>query len=322
MKRCLIIISLIVFVGLMTDGAPQGDPKFGSAEAAEIKLFNGPPQGTWRPMAVTLQLNMQKGIPDLRVNIEPGGGASNVIAANDQPVWAMAMASSSYDGFLGNPPYTKKMTNIRQVAILFSQFHVIMTTVQTGITTMEGLKGKRVNVQQRGYASELVNQMILSEYKLTYKDIVPQFLGENDAIDALKDGHIDANMASGISPYPPLVDLMTMRGAKLLIMSDTVIKNMGKRNQGLIYGIIPGGTYSAIKEDIPTINTPTILIVNKDVPEDFVHEITKVLTNSLPERQQTFDFLKKMKPEEMSADVGIPFHPGALRYYKERGWAK
>lgn len=322
MKRCLVVISLIVSIGLMMDGTQMGIGRFGSAEAAEIKLFNGPPQGTWRPMAVTVQLNMQKGIPDLRVNIEPGGGASNVIAANDQPVWAMAMASSSYDGFLGNPPYTKKMSNIRQVAILFSQFHVIMTTSQTGITTMEGLKGKRVNVQQRGYASELVNQMILSEYKLTYKDIVPQFLGENDAIDALKDGHIDVNMASGISPYPPLVDLMTMRGTRLLIMSDTVIKNVGKRNQGLIYGIIPGGTYSAIKEDIPTINTPTILIVNKDVPEDFVHEITKVLVNSLPERQQTFDFLKKMKPEEMAADVGIPFHPGALRYYKERGWAK
>lgn len=322
MKRCLVVISLIVSIGLMMDGTQMGIGRFESAEAAEIKLFNGPPQGTWRPMAVIIQQNMQKGIPGLRVNIEPGGGASNVIAANDQSVWAMAMASSSYDGYLGNPPYTKKMSNIRQVAILFSQYHVIMTTLQTGITTMEGLKGKRVNVQQRGYASELVNQMILSEYKLTYKDIVPQFLGENDAIDALKDGHIDANMASGISPYPPLVDLMTMRGAKLLIMSDDVIRNVAKRNEGLIRGKIPAGTYPAIKEDVPTINTPTTLIVNKDVPEDFVYEITKALANSLPERQQTFDFLKKMKLEEMAVDVGIPFHSGALKFYKERGWAR
>ena len=322
MKRCLVIISLIVSMGLMMDGAQMGVGRFGSAEAAEIKLFNGPPQGTWRPMAVTIQQNMQKGIPGLRVNVEPGGGASNVIAGNDQSVWAMAMASSSYDGYLGNPPYTKKMNNIRQVAVLFPQYHVIMTTLQTGITTMEGLKGKRVNVQQRGYASELVNQIILNEYKLTYKDIAPQFLGENDAIDALKDGHIDANMASGISPYPPLVDLMTMRGAKLLIMSNVVIQNVAKRNQGLLPGKIPAGTYSGIKEEVPTINTPTTLIVNKDVPDDFVYEITKALANTHSERQQTFDFLKSMKPGEMAMDVGIPFHPGALKFYRERGWAK
>ena len=95
MKRCLVIISLVISVGLMMDGAQFAAGKFGSAEAAEIKLFNGPPQGTWRPMAVTIQQNMQKGVPGLRVNIEPGGGASNVIAANDQIVWAMSMASSS-----------------------------------------------------------------------------------------------------------------------------------------------------------------------------------------------------------------------------------
>ena len=322
MKRFFVLMAALVSIGLMMDGAQMGVDRFGSAEAAEIKLFNGPPQGTWRPLAVTIQQNIQQKIPGLQVSVEPGGGASNIIAGNDQRVFAMAMASSSYDGYLGNPPYTKKMNNIRQIAVLFPQYHVIMTTLQTGITTMAGLKGKKVNVQQRGYASELINQMILNECKLTYKDIAPQFLGENDAIDALKDGHIDANMASGISPYPPLVDLMTMRGAKLLIMSNDVIQSVANRNKGLLPSKIPAGTYTDIKEDVPTINTPVTLIVNKDVPDDFVYEITKALANTHPDRQQTFNFLKQMKIDEMAMDVGIPFHPGAIKYYKERGWVK
>jgi len=159
----IVFISALVWVQVGVAGEIKGD----------IKLFNGPPQGTWRPMAVTIQQNIQNQIPALRVSIEPGGGASNVIAANDQRVLSMATTSSSYDGYLGSAPYQKKMENIRQVMVLWSMLHVIMTTTQTGITSIEQCKGKRVNVQQRGYASELINQMILSEYNLTYKDIIP-----------------------------------------------------------------------------------------------------------------------------------------------------
>jgi hypothetical protein len=306
----------------MMDGAQIAAGRLESAEAAEIKLFNGPPQGGWRPMAVAVQQNMEKGIPGLKVNIEPGGGASNVIAANDQVVFAMAMASSTFDGFLGNPPYKKKMDQIRQVMVLYPQYHAIMTVPDKGINSIADFRGKRINVQQRGYAAELINQMILKEYNLTYKDITPQFLGENDAVDALKDGHIDANMASAMSPYPQFLDLITMRPAKLLPMSKEVLQNLAKQNGGLIPATIPGGTYTAIKEDIPTINTPTTLIVNKDVTDDFVYEVTKVLVNSLPERQQIFNFISKLKPAELAANVGIPFHPGALKFYRERGWVK
>ncbi|OGP59234.1 MAG: hypothetical protein A2162_09735 [Deltaproteobacteria bacterium RBG_13_52_11b] len=325
MKRYCVVISLIVSIGLMMDGVQMGVGGFGSAEAAEIKeikFFNGPPQGGWRPMAVIIQQNMQNGIPGLRVNIEPGGGASNVIAANEQPVLAMAMASSTYDGFLGNPPYKKKMDDVRQVLVLYPQYHAIMTLAGKGINSIADFKGKRINVQQRGYAAELINQMILKEYNLTYKDIVPQFLGENDAVDSLKDGHIDANMASAMSPYPQLLDVMSMREVKLLGISREALQNLAKANKGLLPSRIVAGTYVSIKEDIPTINTPTTLVANKNVPEDFVYQVTKVLVNTFGERQNNFDFLKKMKPEEIASEVGIPFHPGALRYFKERNWIR
>jgi TRAP transporter TAXI family solute receptor len=322
MKRCLVIIALIMSMGLIMDGVQCGTGEFGIAGAADIKLYNGPPQGGWRPVAVTIQQNMEKGIPGLRVSIEPGGGASNVIAANDQNVLAMAMASSTYDGFLGRAPYTKKMDNIRQVMILYPQYHVIMTIADKGINSINDFKGKKINVQQRGYASELINQMILKEYNLSYKDIAPQFLGENDAVDSMKDGHIDANMASGMSPYPQLMDLMSMRKVKLLNISREALQNMAKANKGLLPDTIEVGTYPSIQEAISTVNTPTILIANKDVSDDFVYEITKTLVNTFGERQNSFAFLKKMKPEQMSADVGIPFHPGALKYFRERNWIK
>jgi TRAP transporter TAXI family solute receptor len=164
--------------------------------------------------------------------------------------------------------------------------------------------------------------MILKEYHLTYKDITPQFLGENDAVDALKDGHIDANMASGISPYPPLLDLLSMRKVKLLGISREALQNLAKENRGLLPSKIVAGTYPSINEDISSINIPTTLVVNKDVPEQTVDEVTKALVNTFGERQKNFDFLKKMKPEEMAAEVGIPFHPGALKYFKERNWIR
>jgi len=84
--------------------------------------------------------------------------------------------------------------------VLWSMYHHIVTLAKRGIASIEDMKGKRVNVTTTGFASELVNQMVLSEYNLTYKDIVPQFLGQNDAVDALKDGHIDANMWVEVIP--------------------------------------------------------------------------------------------------------------------------
>ena len=129
-------------------------------------------------------------------------------------------------------------------------------------------------------------------------------------------------MSMGTPPYPPLLDLMTMRGVKLLVLSNKVIQNLSKRNRGITPSKIVAGTYASIKEDVPTIDIPTTLIAHKDLSEDFVYEVTKALVNTFPERQQNFDFLKKVKPEELAMDVGIPFHPGALKYYKERGWIK
>ena len=321
-----ILVSGALILGTLFNWAEIGAGRSGFAEAGEItrdiKLFNGPPQGGWRPMAVMIQQNMQKEIPGLRVNIEPGGGASNVIAGNDQQVLAMGATSSIYDGYLGNAPYKKKMENIRQVMVLWSMYHHIVTLAKRGINSIEDMRGKRVNVQQRGFASELVNQMVLSEYNLTYKDIVPQFLGQNDAVDALKDGHIDANMWVEVIPDAVMVDLMSVRDLKVLVMSDKVIQNLAKRNKGLIPGRIPAGTYPGIKEDLPSLDLPTTLLANKDLSEDLVYEITKALVKTFPERQKAFEFLKKKRPEDMAVNVGIPFHPGAVKYYKELGWIK
>lgn len=288
-----------------------------TSSGLKVKLFQGPPQGTWNPIANAIKKIIEDKVQGSTVSFESGAGASNVIAANSgKGEFAMVVSNSAVDGLKGLPPFNAKMQDIREVAVLYEQPQQILT-FNPNIKSVNDLKGKKVSVMQKGYGAELVNQIILKAHGMSYNDIDEQFLGENDSAESMRDGHIDAIMYAGNIPTSVVIDLASTGKLRLVSLSDDMIKKISQENSALHKYIIPKGTFSGVNEEVGTIASSVNIVSNKNVSDDIVYAFTKALVEGLPELQKQFAFFKEMNAEAMARDLGVPMHPGAEKYYKE-----
>ncbi|MPZ56605.1 MAG: TAXI family TRAP transporter solute-binding subunit [Rhizobiales bacterium] len=292
-----------------------------SATAETVRLFNGPPQGTWRPIAEQLKKVIEATTKD-QVIIEPGGGLSNVIAVTSgKGQLAMAVSAPLFTGLEGKPPFKERLTNVQTLATLYYQPAYIMT-FDDKISKLTDLKGKRVSVMPKGYAAEAMNQLVLKMVGLSYGDIREQFLGEVESADALRDNHIDAIMGMGDTNYSIAIDLASTGRLKLVSLENDTVAALQKANAGLYPYRFKAGTYSGMKTDFTTFATTVLVVARSDYPEAKARAITKGLIEALPDLQKSFNSFKGMTKETMAKDVGLPFHPGALAYFREAGIAR
>jgi len=300
--------------------ASCGMPLFGDAQAqTTIRLYNGPPQGTWRPITNVIKRAIEQKLAGVTVTIEPGGGLSNVIAVDEgKGEIGMVASAALFLGIDGKPPFKKATKNVRVLATLYPQ-PAYMMTFSKDINTITDLKGKRVSVTPKGYASEGVNQLILKTVGMSYADIEEQFLGEVESANAMRDGRMDAFMAMGDIPYSIVVDLASTGKLHLINLGSDHIDRLRGINKGFFKFNIKGGTYQGIASDYPTFGVSIIMLANAKVPDATAKSITRAIVEALPELQKNFQAFKIMTPKEMAQEVGVAFHPGAAAYYREAG---
>jgi TRAP transporter TAXI family solute receptor len=232
-------------------------------------------------------------------------------------------SSSGVDGYLGRPPFKKKMTEERQLANLYPQYFQMAVLVKSGIKSVADLKGKIIGPGPKGFTGEFASRQILQVYGLSYKDMRKvQHVGYNDTIALMKDGHCDAFLGCTTIPASAIMDLASNRKIRLLSLPPDKIKAMMKLNAGYSKKTIPKGTYEGVDYDVQTVGWYTHLIISAKLPDDLVYKITKSLVTNLPRFGQVVKAMKSATVKELAADVGIPYHPGALKYYKEIGAIK
>jgi TRAP transporter TAXI family solute receptor len=166
---------------------------------------------------------------------------------------------------------------------------------------------------------------ILEVYGLSYKDLAKVNFGSyNDSVSLMKDGHIQAFSFISTVPAAPLLDLQTSRKIRLLDIPDDKHQAILKLNAGYARRRIPivKAVYKFLETDINTFGTYTHLIVRADMGDDMVYGITKALATNIPTLAAVVKDVKDLNLAEMAQDVGVPFHPGALKYYKEVGAIK
>ena len=116
--------------------------------------------------------------------------------------------------------------------------------------------------------------------------------------------------------------MSSVRPTKFVNLEEEKIAAILKQNRGMIRIVIPKGTYPKIDSDTTTVAIQASLIANKDVPDDIVEKVTKALVEGIPRWKKNFASMKGLTVEGVSGDIGIPYHPGALRYYKSIGVIK
>jgi hypothetical protein len=290
-------------------------------EKFDLKMMTGPMGGSWYPLGGAIADAIQKEIPGVTVSVAPGGGMANVEGLElGKCDIGYSNSSSAVDAFYGRPPFKKKMENMRQLANLYPQYFQMVVWEDSGIKSVADLKGKAISPGPKGHTGELLAQQVLEVYGLSYKDMAKiHHVQYSDSVSLMKDGHAQAFILGTTIPASTIIDLAAAKKIRLLALPDDKIKALQKINAGYLKRVIPKGTYPGVDYDAPGVGYFTHLVISAKLPDELVYKITKTLANNLPRFANVVKDMKSTTPKDLALDLGIPYHPGALKYFKEIG---
>ena len=289
------------------------------AMAAEMRLMTGPQGGVWVPLGGQLKDLWEKAVPGLAVQALPGAGIANVRAIEENKAEVgFGNSISTVDGLAGNAPFPKKHENICNVASLYPQYFQMLVPVDSGIKTVKDLKGKAITTQPRGNTGELITGQLLKVHGMSYSDVKISFVSYTDSVEQVKDGHAQAFSLGTAIPSGAVMDLASARDVKLLDLSAD-LDGMRKLNPGYTLVTVPKGTYPKQGEDVKVIGYATHIVASCKLPAEQVYAMTKAIADNVPALAATSKALAGLTPKLMAEDVGVPFHPGAAKFYKEKG---
>ncbi len=293
-------------------------------EKVDIKMMTGPMGGSWVPLGGAIAELIQKNIPGTTVSVTPGGGIANVVGVQEGKAdIGFGNSSSSVDGTLGRDPFKAPTKNVVQLATLYPQYFQMVVLEDSGIKSPADLKGKGICPGPKGHTGELLAQQVLQIYGLSYKDMSKiNHVSYADAVSLMKDGHVEGYLLGTTIPASSIMDLAASKKIRLLSLPDDKIKELQKINAGYLKRIIPAGTYTGVNYDVNGVGYFTHLVISAKLPEPLVYKITKVLTENVDRLGDVVKDMKGVTAKDLALDIGVPFHPGALKYYKEKGVIK
>ena len=289
------------------------------ATAQLIRIMSGPQGGSWYPLAGAIQSIVEKDVPGTSVRVAPGAGISNVLGVeNNKAEMGFGNSVSTFDGIHGNDPFKKKTDNVCHIATLYFQYFHIVALADAGIKTVADINGKILTTQQKGNTGEQMTRDVLKVYGLDYGKLRKVNFGSySDSVEQLKDGH--AHVFTGVTTIPAsaVMDIGTSRKITILAVTDDKLRVLQKVNKGYDKRVIKAGTYPGMDKDVQTIGTWTHLIMRCSTPEDLVYKVTKALAANTTQLGHVVAAVKGLTAKELAIDVGVPYHPGARKFYRE-----
>ncbi len=292
----------------------------GAASAQQqLRLMTGPQGGSWYPLGGAIQTIIEKTLPGTSVQVSPGAGISNVLGVQaGKADLGFGNGVSTVDGIAGRDPFKEKTSNVCQIGTLYFQYFHMVALADSGIRSPADLKGKGLSTQQRGNTGEQMTRAVLQVYGHSYDTLSKVNFGSyNDSVAQLKDNQAQVFTLITTVPASSVMDLASARDIRVLEIPDDKLKELQKINAGYDKRIIKAGSYPKQDKDVQTIGTWTHLIARCDLPEDTVYKITKALVENIDNLGAVVSAVKGLTAKDMATDIGVPYHKGALRYYKE-----
>jgi TRAP transporter TAXI family solute receptor len=234
---------------------------------------------------------------------------------------ALIMADVGWDAYQGKGKFKGKVS-LRTAAVLYPNNMHIVTLEGKGIEKVSDLKGKRVSTGAPGSGTEVKALRVLEAYGLDPdKDMTRDKLGASESAGALKDRKIDAYFWDGGLPTASVTDLGATPGIKMKLIGheDAIPKMRGKYGPLYVKGIIPAKTYPGQDTDVPIAVVWNLLVCNEKMKGDVAYDIVKTLFDHKPELVTVHREARFLSLEPQVGGSPIPLHPGAIRYFTEKG---
>jgi|LSQX01.2.fsa_nt_gb TRAP transporter TAXI family solute receptor len=297
--------------------------------------------GSWYVYAVNIAELIKTYLPaGSTVDVFPyqGGVGNPILVNNGEADIALSFSAIGNWAYNGIVDYEEKgkMANIRALVGGLNKPHRvgILTTKNSGINSIQDIKDKNMKVRlltvQRGGSGETLARQVLEAYGMTYDDIIDNggsvsHIDLPVAVQQMQDGQADLFIHNIGYKQPDIVELCLRGNIRFLTLdpdkAELLCEKYGHEN-GLK---IEKDEFNGVKEDIPAIGYPTGVIANKDLPEDIAYLITKAICENKEMLVDAHASLAGFEPTEAwkpTKNGSVPLHPGAEKYYKEKGWIK
>ncbi len=297
----------------------------GAAAQQNLSIASGKAGGTWYPMGAAIADIVQNSLKGYNMAVMQGTGDANIIGVNNKMyTLGISFSFANADAVAGQAQFKTPMDNIAGLAALYPSPLQIVVRADSGIRSIQDLKGKRIAPGLKGTSGEVLMRNILQVHGLSYSDMAKvEHLAYADAAMQMKDGHIDAFMPFTTVPAPVIQDIaVSIGGVRLLPISREKFAELKKINAGYSEFVIPGGNYRGQDGDVLCVGSNNVVIVQRALPDQLVYDIVKALVENRQKLTEIHQVMKDWTPEYAAKDLGVALHPGALKFYKEIGAIK
>ena len=320
MKRLMrIFVALLPFLLVST---------VSSAETF-IRMVSGPSGGSWYPLGAKIMEVLGNEISGIATSNGPGGGVGNVKDVNrGEAEIGWTYSHTAFNGFSGKGSFDKPHKNVRHFATLYLSAFQTAVVKSSSIQSYADLSDKRINPGPKHFSGFAAAKLVFGAYDLTFDGIAKNggtvhSVSYTDAAALMKDGHLDAFIALTSVPQATIIDINFKPGIRLLGIEPDVMKKFLKVHPEYFATTIPTTAYDGMAKEVTTLGTVASLVINKDVPDDIVYQMTKVFwANHAVIAKVKPKTWARVKLEDALVGAGIPIHPGAKRFYDEAGVKK
>ena len=296
-----------------------------SVFAQNISIATGGTGGVYYPMGGGLAAVLSKHVAGMQATAEvTGGSVDNLnLIASGKPYVGFSMVDAALDAARGVDKFTGRKVDLRTLLVLYPNRMHVVTVESTGIKTMRDLKGRRVATGSPGSATEVMALRLIEAAGLDpNKDMTRERLSVAESVNAIKDKKVDAFFWVGGLPTAAVTDLASTPGTKIRMIDHAeAIAAMNKKYGDLYYAdTIPRATYSGMDADNKIASVANILVVSAKMPDDQAYKIVKAVFDHQKDLIAVHkEYASVTVPNQKQASTPILFHPGAVKFIREKG---
>jgi len=288
-----------------------------------ISIGTGSMGGSYYPVGACMAKIINENVEGVNASVQSTGGTvANLQLMKSGEAQMATVDLNAHDAYWGTGKYSEeKMPWIRALTPLYPEYIHLMVAKDSDIKSVFDLKGKKISVGAVASGTEVSSKQLLAALGMTFDDIKPRRLGVGETAQAFKDRQIDAAIMAGGLGMSGVIEVTSLGLIKFIPMPDEILTKLKAEYPYWMSLVIPAGYYPGQTEEIKQYGDWNFTIIHEDVPEDIVYNIVKALFENREELILTKEKMSNMKIENIS-NMSIPLHPGAKRYYIEKGYEK
>jgi TRAP transporter TAXI family solute receptor len=212
------------------------------------------------------------------------------------------------------------LKKLRTVAGIYPNYIQIVASAESGIKTLADLKGKRVSVGAPKSGTELNARTVFKAAGLSYDDMKVQYLPFGESVELIKNRQLDATLQSAGLGVASIRDLASSIDITVVAIPADVVAKTG--DAAYIPAVMPANTYKGQAADVPTVAVVNYLVTHSGMKDDMVYLMTKSIFENLDTLAAAHSAGREIKLENAAKNPPVPLHPGAEKFYREKGLVK